>query len=122
LKFLSQNLAGVGAYFNLCRLTGGEHDLIAFDPRGTGNAIPFSCGDAVDSVRLTDKQIVGDASDVALGTLWAVSGVTANACFEEAKDIGAYINTAFVARDLMSVAEALDDDGMLRYWGMFEMG
>ena len=104
------------------RLTGGEYDLIAFDPRGTGNTIPFLCGDEIETVRLTDKQLAGDASDVSLGTAWAVGQVTANACLKNAGDIGAYINTAFVARDLMSVVDALDEDGMLRYWGKFKTG
>jgi pimeloyl-ACP methyl ester carboxylesterase len=61
--------------------------------------------------------IFSNSSDVALGRLWARGTVNANICYEKANKIGGLVGTAFVARDLMSVVDALDEDGKLRYWG-----
>lgn len=49
--------------------------------------------------------------------LWAASTVLADRCKRTAADVGPFLGTAAVARDLMSVVDALDEDGMLRYWG-----
>ncbi|KAL2130243.1 hypothetical protein VTI74DRAFT_6720 [Chaetomium olivicolor] len=86
--------------------TGGQHDLIAFDPRGVSKSLRFSCYDTPN-----DRLIAGykypmlavDASDVALADTWA--------------NTQASYNVSFVARDLMQVVEALDEDGLLRFWG-----
>lgn len=63
-----------------------------------------------------DSTLLADASDVALGELWANAGVTVEAC-KETLEGGELVGTAFVARDLMQVVDALDEDGLLRYWG-----
>ena len=52
-----------------------------------------------------------------MGALWANTGAWSNIC-EVNDDIGEYVGTAFVARDLMEVVDALDEDGKLRYWGI----
>ncbi|RYP49095.1 hypothetical protein DL768_005092 [Monosporascus sp. mg162] len=100
-------------------LTGGSHDLVAFDPRGTGNTIPFWCfeNDAEMFAALNELQL-SNASDVMLGRHWARGAINAHMCFERAAETGSLLSTAFVARDLMRVAEALEEDGLLRYWGM----
>jgi pimeloyl-ACP methyl ester carboxylesterase len=56
-------------------------------------------------------------SEIALGSTWARAQLDAQACFEAHKDIGNLIGTSFVARDLISVVDALEEDGLLRYWG-----
>jgi hypothetical protein len=61
--------------------------------------------------------ILGNSSDVALGRLWTRGVINANLCLRKANETGRLIGTAFVARDLISVVDALDEDGMLRYWG-----
>ncbi|KAF3762102.1 hypothetical protein M406DRAFT_53336, partial [Cryphonectria parasitica EP155] len=48
---------------------------------------------------------------------WARAGVDASHCYQNAQVNGSLVSTAFTARDLINIAEALDDDGMLRYWG-----
>ena len=103
----------------MCRSTGGIYDLVAFDPRGTANTIPFNCSsDPLELIaQSTFSQVVGNASDVAVGQIWAGSGDFAKKCFKVEKDIGEFVGTASVARDLMSVVDALDEDGMLRYYG-----
>lgn len=64
-------------------------------------------------------QLLSDSSDVALGESWANAGAFTSICAEAGKDIGELVGTAFVARDLMEVVDALDEDGLLRFWGEF---
>jgi len=45
----------------------------------------------------------------------------ANQCFYNAGTTGALISTAFVARDMMQIVDALGEDGLLRYWGKFSI-
>ncbi|KAK6063972.1 TAP domain-containing protein [Seiridium cupressi] len=107
-----------GAY--LQNATGGYHDLIAFDPRGTANALGYSCFENDVERALVSAQyplVVGDASEFELGTLWANSKILANYCEARTQNISEFIGTAFVARDLMQVVDALGEDGLLRYWG-----
>jgi hypothetical protein len=61
--------------------------------------------------------ILGNSSDVALGRLWARGGINAELCFQKSNATGNLIGTASVARDLISVVDALGEDGMFRYWG-----
>lgn len=86
--------------------------------RGTGNTLPFSCVDNdLEANILLNELILGNSSDVALGRLWARGAINADNCFKMANETGRLIGTAFVARDLMRVIDALEEDGMLRYWG-----
>ena len=59
----------------------------------------------------------GNASEVQIGRQWARGAIDARLCKARAAKTGSLLSTAFVARDLMRVAEALEDDGLLRYWG-----
>ena len=55
---------------------------------------------------------------MALGRQWAGSGLFAKVCAEgELKENGQYMSTAFTARDLMQIVDAVTDDGLLKYWG-----
>lgn len=61
----------------------------------------------------------GNASDTELRRLWARGEVDANICrmSGNGNETGELVGTAFTARDMISVVDALDEDGMLRYWG-----
>lgn len=96
------------------------YDLIGFDPRGTGTTIPFVC----TNDPFTIGQILNEArssleSDTAARRLWERSRVDVNICHQNGNgnETAEFIGTAFVARDIVSVAEALEEDGMVRYWG-----
>jgi hypothetical protein len=67
------------------------------------------------------KATLGNSSDVALGGVWATQQIFAEQCFTnpDPKTKGGLINTAFVARDLMKVVDALGEDGLLRYIGSY---
>ncbi|KAK3315525.1 TAP-like protein-domain-containing protein [Apodospora peruviana] len=104
-------------------LTGGQYDLIAFDPRGVEKTLTFSCFDTP-----VDRKIAGykypllplNASDVALVDTWANTQALSNICRNRntTTDRGALVGTAFVARDMMQIVDALGEDGLLRFWGI----
>ncbi|GJN74906.1 hypothetical protein PLICBS_008999 [Purpureocillium lilacinum] len=98
--------------------TGGSHDLISFAPRGTGLTLPFSCYPNDISRQVGAQPLAGNASDVALGQIWAKSTLFASNCFAAQNKTGQLIGTAFVVRDMMRIVDALREDGMLRYWGV----
>ncbi|KAE8395056.1 TAP-like protein-domain-containing protein [Aspergillus alliaceus] len=114
-------LAGVGDV--LLALTGGYHDIIAHDPRGPAKTFTASCfKNSTERAALTVQARLSDfptpSDTMALGRQWAGSGLYADACAEsELKDKGALMSTAFTARDLMQIVDAVSDDGLLRYWG-----
>ncbi|OTA99728.1 hypothetical protein M426DRAFT_16190 [Hypoxylon sp. CI-4A] len=103
----------------LLALTGREYDLISFDPRGTtGSRIPMQCYDnEFDAWTFLLDQRLSNSSEVELARLWTRGGMLADACLKTQNKTGSVITTAFVSRDMMSIVDALGEDGMLRYWG-----
>ncbi|GAB1319446.1 hypothetical protein MFIFM68171_09656 [Madurella fahalii] len=104
-------------------MTGGQHDLVAFDPRGVGTTLTFSCFDNATERRLAAARfpyLQTDAYDTALAETFANANALSNICYEKNKDNekGSLLGTAFVARDLIRVVDALGEDGMLRFWGL----
>ncbi|KAM0275098.1 hypothetical protein ACHAQH_007578 [Verticillium albo-atrum] len=84
--------------------------------------MPFSCYETPaerDAVAATIKGVPGKASDVAIGRNWAVANVLASDCSanKRAKRQGSLMSTAFAARDLMQIVDAVEEDGLLRYYG-----
>ncbi|GAP93493.1 putative nedd8-like protein [Rosellinia necatrix] len=101
-------------------VTGGEHDLITWDPRGTAETLTFSCfANTTARGELARLSTLGNSSDVARGRLWAGGKLYADVCAEypEARERGPLINTAFTARDAMRIVDEVEGDGLLRYWG-----
>ncbi|KAF2165669.1 hypothetical protein M409DRAFT_23959 [Zasmidium cellare ATCC 36951] len=102
-------------------ITGGNHDLIAFDPRGTGNdSLRFTCYDTEQErvlAQLNDRPLF-NSSDVAPGEAWGLGRLLANDCGKAQNQTGELVGTAFTARDMMAIVDALDEDGLLRYWGL----
>ncbi|KAI0382532.1 alpha/beta-hydrolase [Hypomontagnella monticulosa] len=100
-------------------LTGRQYDLIAFDPRGTsGSRIPMQCIQSeADAWSYALNILPSNASDVALATQWARGAMIADTCYKTQKKIGSVISSAFVARDMMQIVDALGEDGLLRYFG-----
>ncbi|KAL4966661.1 alpha/beta hydrolase [Aspergillus stella-maris] len=115
-------LATTGVIFQA--LTGGQYDLVTFDPRGTANTITASCFNTT----IEREQIVGEPSSVipstedglALGRLWGQTQVVANSCFDFPgfQQRGSVLGTTFVARDIMQLIDFIEDDGLLRYYGL----
>ncbi|KAI0197716.1 TAP-like protein-domain-containing protein [Astrocystis sublimbata] len=104
----------------LMAVTGGEHDLIGWDPRGTADTLTFSCTpDPSVRAALSSQLIPGNFSDTARGRNWAAAQNTADACadYAEARERAPLIGTPFTARDAMQIVDAVETDGLLRYWG-----
>ncbi|PYI02585.1 proteinase [Aspergillus sclerotiicarbonarius CBS 121057] len=102
-------------------ILGGHNDLIAFNPRGVGNTLPFSCYSDSVSRELASLQAPSDgrASDTALGEIWAQSANIAQACYALNNQTGSLMGTSFAARDTMQVVDALQGkDGLLNFWAI----
>ncbi|KAG5205921.1 Tap domain-containing protein [Trichophyton interdigitale] len=117
------NLAGAAKI--LQTLTGGHHDLIAHDPRGTESTLTFSCFKnnnerlaAFSNARY--GELLSPKERAPLGRLWSTASIFADICdrYPESNQRGKLISTAFTARDLMQIVDALEEDGLLRYWGL----
>lgn len=57
-----------------------------------------------------------NASDTALGKLWADGKLLADECYENAKDSGEFVGTAFTARDVMRVVDALEEGPLINFY------
>ncbi|KAL3491512.1 TAP-like protein-domain-containing protein [Aspergillus germanicus] len=108
----------------LLALTGGHYDLIAHDPRGTANTLTVSCFNTSAeriSTYYYDTKNIADPEDTALiGKAWGGSKVLANECYNypDFRQNASMVGTAFSARDLMQIVDAIEPDGLLRYWGL----
>lgn len=104
---------------------GAQWNLVSWDPRGTGYTIPFNCNISAlyDADVPSQKRDLGSLAGVNLTELflssgWDYAGRMADSCFEQVdSEIGTLIGTAFVARDMMEIVDALEEDGLLRYYG-----
>lgn len=83
-------------------LTGGEYDLITFNPRGTGQTLPFSCfASAADrnASKLLMPMSLGEYN-TSLPKVWAANDAFAQRCYDNANEVGDLIGTAYTARDV----------------------
>lgn len=74
---------------------------------------PYHIGQIADGGRSSKD------CDTAARRLWARGEVDNNVCryTGNGNDTAELVGTAFTARDMISVVDALGEDGMLRYWG-----
>ncbi|KAH7348316.1 TAP-like protein-domain-containing protein, partial [Rhexocercosporidium sp. MPI-PUGE-AT-0058] len=109
-----------GRAHTLQAITGGHHDLIGIDPRGTANTLTFQCyaneTEQAMAVPATGTGLT-NSSDIAAGASWITMKVMGRKCAKTAGENGTLIGTAFTARDMMQVVDALGEGGLLRYWG-----
>ncbi|KAF3031594.1 hypothetical protein E8E12_001316 [Didymella heteroderae] len=98
--------------------TFGDFHIISFDPRGVGLTMPYKdCKASTESSKWKDT--VADTDDQATYDYKAAKAWS-DACAAENKDWGTLIGTAYVARDIMAIVEALEaagEDGRIRYAG-----
>jgi pimeloyl-ACP methyl ester carboxylesterase len=104
---------------------GPQWDLISWDPGGTGKTIPFNCGDISSALsggnsqqeRGEPKLTNWNLTDYFLRVGWDAAGALVNACYDVMRETGQYVGTAFTARDMIKIANELNEDGLLRYYG-----
>lgn len=53
----------------------------------------------------------------AMGKLWAATGIISDTCAATLKGNGTLVGTAFTARDVVALSEALGQKDKIRYWG-----
>ncbi|KAL8923933.1 MAG: hypothetical protein Q9208_004370 [Pyrenodesmia sp. 3 TL-2023] len=87
--------------------TGGVYDLIGFDPRNDSARANYNL----------KAPVYLKSSDTAIGASRAARVVLANSCQTIAGGIGELLGTGYVARDMMRIVDALDEDRLLNYWG-----
>lgn len=116
----AQNLP---AYASQLRdIIGSQWNLLSWDPRGTGKTIPYRCELPTGTSSSTNtKRDLGSlvSTNVTEGFLevgWDYAGQIADTCYEQDDGTAELIGTAFVARDVMQIVDALDD-GDLNFYG-----
>ena len=87
--------------------------------RGVGKTLPFICtsNPQEQAALSTLSSTHGTASKDALAQIWNGSALLANACYQRNQPTGELIGTAYTARDLLAVSEALGQN-QLNYWGI----
>lgn len=103
---------------------GGHYNVLSWDPRGTGKTLPFSCNITDETISTPQKRDENDSLIKVNSTQWYLNGgfeaqfKYVEKCYEENKEIGELLGSAFTARDVMEIVDALDEGGMLRYYGL----
>ncbi|KAF2224730.1 Alpha/Beta hydrolase protein [Elsinoe ampelina] len=100
-------------------LSNNEYDLVGFDPRGTGLTIPYSCfsNDRARAQVLYNNKELNGGSQKAIESQFKFGSKLAEACQKTMAKTGQLIGTSFVAQDMLQIVEALNEDGLLRFWG-----
>ncbi len=83
---------------------------------GVANTIPQKCFlTNQDMTEFIQAQTWYDQNSTTLERMWDRAKVDVEKCYEAHNKTQPFIGTASVARDLMSVVDALEEDGMLAY-------
>jgi hypothetical protein len=90
--------------------------------RGTANTLTFSCFANPTERALAGYRLPiypGEDYEGSLADSYANMQAFSNICEEYNKDSKnpELLGTAFVARDMLRIVDALKEDGLLRFWG-----
>ncbi|KAF0718579.1 Aste57867_1605 [Aphanomyces stellatus] len=106
-------------------LLGGDHDVLAFDPRGVGQSRPPKCSkngftsvqeDAAAKI-MRDIPYDTPTSETSLGRYGSWSELRVRRCEKYDGEYLKYISTAFVARDMDLIRAALGES-LTNYYGL----
>ncbi|KAM0350656.1 hypothetical protein ACHAPU_003143 [Fusarium lateritium] len=116
-----ETLAYLGQDFR--NIMGGHHNIISFDPRGVGRTIPFACNVTTTTSNELARRAQKDLPQADLWEYvkkegWQKMQAIAEACYATQQENGRFLSTAFTARDMIKIVDALGEDGKLRYWGI----
>ncbi|KAF0709570.1 hypothetical protein As57867_005856, partial [Aphanomyces stellatus] len=105
-------------------LTGGHYDVLVFDPRGVGASRPIKCSKngvtaAVEAARLASLTVPydTDSSPTSMDRYAAEVKAQVRRCEKYDGDYLPYLSTAFVARDMDAIRNALGEP-VLNFYGM----
>ncbi|KAF0715673.1 Aste57867_3251 [Aphanomyces stellatus] len=97
-------------------LTGGQYDVLGFDPRGVGLSHPIACTKngftgAQEAARLAAKSVPFDvdSSETSVSRFGAEFNVKVQRCHVYDGDLLPYLSTALVARDMDAIRAALGE-------------
>ncbi|KAK4504612.1 hypothetical protein PRZ48_002573 [Zasmidium cellare] len=96
-----------------------DFDFVTWDPRGTGTTLPANCYTNLnDSIKATAAiPYPRNATVAELSKAWdAVANITP-VCEKTLGVNGTLIGSAYTARDMLQIVDALNEDGLLRYYG-----
>ncbi|KAI1349897.1 alpha/beta-hydrolase [Xylaria sp. FL0043] len=103
------------------RLSDGRFDVLGWDPRGVNASLPaVSCYPA-NAYRDRWSLLTGQYREVSaspeaqLELADAMNAALFRACWERTGDLGRFVSTAFVARDLEEIRKALGEDELTGY-------
>lgn len=103
------------------RFTEGAYDTLGWDPRGVNSSQPaISCfpydadRDRWSMLTTQYREATADP-DTQLRVVDAMNNATFHACFKRHGDLGRFMTTALVARDLEEIRVALDEDDLTGY-------
>lgn len=103
-------------------MIGQHYDIIGIDPRVARPTQLINCyTEPFERLRAFSRDPIYVNSEETLGGTWSVAKTLAGRCFDNAREDGELMGTAFVARDLMRVVDAFDEDGLLRYWDKYNL-
>lgn len=87
---------------------------------GTGKTLPFDCK-IQPAVKLEARRLPGltstNLTERFLNTGFKDAVTYADACYASMNATGELIGTAFTARDVIRITDALGEGGQVRYWG-----
>lgn len=111
---------GAGEYLSK-RFTDGTYDTLGWDPRGVNSSLPAISCFPYDADRDRWSMLVHQYReatadpDTQLRLMDAMNNATFHACFKRHGDLGRFMTTALVARDLEEIRKALDEDDLTGY-------
>ncbi|OLN87666.1 putative hydrolase YuaR [Colletotrichum chlorophyti] len=102
------------------RFSDGEFDVLGWDPRGVNTTRPSIACFPYDVDRDRWFLLTGQYLEVSdpvrqLNIADAMNNATFKACWETIGDLGRFVGTALVARDLEEIRKALDEDELTGY-------
>ncbi|KAK4032488.1 Alpha/Beta hydrolase protein [Parachaetomium inaequale] len=111
------------------RLSDGQYDVLGWDPRGVNTSQPAVACYPHDALRgrwrLLPRQyreVVAGDPDRQLALADAFYSATFRACWERHGDLGRFVSTAFVARDMEAIRAALGEDELTGYLTSYGTG
>ncbi|ORY67572.1 Alpha/Beta hydrolase protein [Pseudomassariella vexata] len=103
------------------RFSDGKFDVLGFDPRGVNISLPavscFPYNADRDRWSMLTRQFyeVLASPRAQLEIADAMNNATFRACWEKHGDLGRFVSTAFVARDMEEIRKALGEDDLTGY-------
>ncbi|KAK8073936.1 hypothetical protein PG994_004835 [Apiospora phragmitis] len=110
------------------RLSGGRYDVLGWDPRGVNTSQPAVACFPHDADRdrwtlATQKyRAAVDSNKMQLDLMNAYNNATLRSCWERQGDLGRFVSTAFVARDVEEIRKALGEEELTGFMVSYGTG